>query len=101
MSWLAVGVVCFGCYLEKLLGMAVPASALTRRPLLNALAGRLPAALLAALIVTGALVRGHSLVLDARIAGLGVAVGLLLVRAPLVLVVLAAAAVAAGLRLLA
>lgn len=101
MSWLAVGVVCLGCYLEKLLGMAVPASALTRRPLLNALAGRLPAALLAALIVTGALVRGHSLVLDARIAGLGVAVGLLLVRAPLVLVVLAAAAVAAGLRLLA
>lgn len=100
MSWLAVGLVCLGCYLEKLLGMLVPASALARRPLLNTLAGRLPAALLAALIVTGAFVRGHSLVLDARLAGLAVAVLLLLARAPLVVVVLAAAATAAGLRLL-
>lgn len=100
MSWLAVGLVCLGCYLEKLLGMAVPASALARRPLLATLAGRLPAALLAALIVTGAVVRGHGLVVDARLAGLAAAVALLLVRAPLVVVVLAAAIVTAGLRLL-
>jgi len=99
-SWLAVGAVCVGCYLEKLVGMAVPAAALRRWPVLDRLAGRLPAALLAALVVTGTLVRGHALVLDARLAGLAVAVVLLAVRAPLVVVVLAAAATTAGLRLL-
>jgi branched-subunit amino acid transport protein len=97
-SWLAVGLVCVGCYVEKLLGMLVPAATLARWPLIDRLARRLPAALLAALVVTGALVRGHSLVIDARLAGLAVAVALLLVRAPLVVVVVGAALTAAGLR---
>ena len=100
MSWLAVGLVCAGCYVEKLLGMLVPASTLRRWPALERVAGRLPAALLAALVVTGAVVRGHALVVDARLAGLAVAAVLLLVRAPLIVVVLGAAAVTAGLRLL-
>lgn len=100
MSWFAVLVVCAACYAQKLLGMLVPATALERRPTVRRLADRLPAALLAALIATGALVHGHALVIDARLVGVAVAVALLLARAPLIAVVIGAAAATAGVRLL-
>ena len=98
MSWVAVGVLCGICYLQKLAGMVVPPRVLAAHPALDRLSGRLPAALLAALVVTGALATGARLVPDARLAGLAAAVALLAVRAPLVLVVVAAATVTALVR---
>lgn len=100
MTWTWVLVVCAGCYLLKLAGVLLPPDRVAARPRLAALAGRLPAALLAALVVTGSVVAGHRLVLDARLAGLAAAVVLLAARAPLVVVVLGAAAATAGLRLI-
>jgi branched-subunit amino acid transport protein len=56
--------------------------------------------LLAALIVTQAFAGHRALVLDARAAGLGVAGVALALRAPLLVVIVLAAAVAAGVRAL-
>ena len=100
MSWLAVGVLCGICYLQKLAGMVLPPRVLAEHPALDRLTGRLPAALLAALVLTGALATGARLVPDARLAGMVAAVVLLAVRAPLVLVVVTAAAVTALVRAL-
>ena len=55
-------------------------------------------ALLAALVATQAFATDDELVLDERAAGLGVAAVAILLRAPLLVVVLVAAATAAGLR---
>jgi hypothetical protein len=60
----------------------------------------LPAALLASLVVLEAFSSGQHLVLDARAAGLLVAAGALLLRAPFIVVVALAAVAAAGLRML-
>lgn len=98
MSWVAVGVLCGICYLQKLVGMVVPPGVLAAHPALARLSGRLPAALLAALVVTGALATGDHLVPDARLVGVAAAVALLSVRAPLVVVVVGAAAVTAVVR---
>jgi len=59
----------------------------------------LTVALLSALVVVQTLGVGQAIVLDARVPGLLVAAGLLVVRAPFLVVVAAAAAVAALLRL--
>ena len=57
-------------------------------------------ALLAGLVAVQAFAGDGALVLDARAAGLAVALGLVLLRAPFLLVVVAAAATAALLRAL-
>jgi branched-subunit amino acid transport protein len=62
--------------------------------------GLLAPALLAALVATQAFATDESLVLDERGAGLGVAAVAVLLRAPLLVVVVLAAATAAGLRAL-
>jgi branched-subunit amino acid transport protein len=56
--------------------------------------------LLAALIVTNTFASGRELVLDARAAGLLAALVAVLLRAPVLVVILAAAVTAAGLRAL-
>lgn len=56
--------------------------------------------LLAALIVTNTFATGRDLVLDARAAGLAAALIAVLLRAPVLVVILAAAVTAAGLRAL-
>ncbi len=61
----------------------------------------IPVALLSALVAVQVLTTGRSLVVDARLAGLAVAVVLLLLRAPFLVVVFGAALVAALLRLVA
>lgn len=98
MIWTAVLLAALGCYLLKLLGMSVPAAVL-EHPVVDRVADLLPVALLAALVAVQALASGPDLVLDARLAGLGVAVVALLLRAPFVVVVGLAAATAAILRL--
>jgi hypothetical protein len=60
----------------------------------------LPVALLAGLVVVQTVADGRAVVVDARLAGLAVGAALVAVRAPFLVVVLAAALTAAGLRAL-
>ena len=99
MTWAAILVAGAGCYLLKLAGLSVPPRVL-ERPVVERIADLIPVALLAALVAVQVFSSGPSLVLDARAAGLAVAVVLLLVRAPFLVVVFGAALVAALLRLL-
>jgi branched-subunit amino acid transport protein len=57
-------------------------------------------ALLAALIATNTFASGKHLVVDARVAGLGAAAVALMLRAPVLVVIIVAAVVTAGLRAL-
>lgn len=100
MMWTAVLVAAVGCYLLKLGGLSVPPRIL-ERPLVERVADLIPVALLSALVAVQVFARGHELVLDARALGLGVAVVLLLLRAPFLVVVFGAALVAAAARLIA
>ncbi|KRB76035.1 branched-chain amino acid transporter AzlD [Nocardioides sp. Root190] len=101
MIWWAVLGAGLGCYLLKLAGLSVPQRVLAH-PVVARIADLIPPALLAALVTVQVLAApgGGELVLDARIAALGVAVLLLLARAPFLVVVFGSAAVAALLRLL-
>lgn len=99
MIWTAVLLASAGCFALKLAGWSVPAHWLERERLQRA-AVLLPVPLLAALVVVQAFAGDRTLVLDARAAGLAVALGLVLLRAPFLLVVVAAAATAALLRAL-
>jgi hypothetical protein len=74
---------------------------LARRPLLARLADLLPAAVIAGVVAQLTFTTESRLVADARIAGLAVACLLVWRRAPLFVVVLAAAATTALVRLLA
>ncbi|MDT0347301.1 AzlD domain-containing protein [Streptomyces litchfieldiae] len=96
-AWTAIALTAVGCYLVKLLGLAVPAAAL-ERPAVRRLAALLPVALLAALTALQTVDDGGAPVLDARAAGLAAAGVALLLRAPFLLVVAVAVAVTAGVR---
>ncbi|HTY73464.1 MAG TPA: AzlD domain-containing protein [Actinomycetes bacterium] len=96
----AVAVTCVGCYLLKLAGLSVPPRWLAGERV-RAVAVLLPIALLAALTAVQVMASGQSLQVDARLAGLGAAYVCLRLKAPFIVVVLVAAAVAAGLRALA
>jgi len=98
MIWVAILGAGAGCYLLKLAGLSVPSRVLDR-PLVERIADLVPVALLSALVAVQVVGQGHELVLDARLAGLGVAVALLLLRAPFLVVVFGAALAAALLRL--
>lgn len=98
MIWAAILAAGVGCYLLKLAGLSVPASVL-ERPVVRRIADLIPVALLAALVAVQVFADGDRVVLDARAAGLGAAVLLLLVRAPFLVVVVGAAATAALVRL--
>ena len=97
-AWLTVLGAGVGCYLLKLAGLAVPPRILDH-PVVERVADLIPVALLAALVAVQTLSGGHDLVVDARLAGLAVAVGLLLLRAPFLVVVVGAALTAGLLRL--
>ncbi|NYJ00548.1 branched-subunit amino acid transport protein [Nocardioides thalensis] len=96
--WVAIIVTAVGCYLLKVAGLSVPQRVLAH-PLAAEVAALIPVALLAALVAVQVLGDGPSLTVDARVLGLGAAVVLLLLRAPFLLVVFGAAAVAALARL--
>lgn len=96
--WLGILVAALGCYALKLTGLSVPQQVLAH-PVAERVAALIPVALLAALVAVQVLADGQSLVVDARLLGLAVAVGLLLLRAPFLVVVFAAAAAAALARL--
>lgn len=100
MTWVALLAAGVGCYLLKLAGLSVPPRVLAR-PTVARVTGLMPVALLGSLVAVQALGAGQAIVVDARLAGLAFAVGALLLRAPFLVVVVGAAVVAAGLRLLA
>lgn len=98
--WLAVLAACALAFALKFAGYLVPQHVLDI-PWVHRVTPLLPVALLAALIVTQALLTpAGTPVLDARAAGVGVAVLLLILRAPFLVVVAAAAATAALVRAL-
>lgn len=96
--WAALLLTAAGAYLLKLAGMSIPASTL-EHPLVHRVADLVPVALLAALVAVQVFASGESLTVDARVAGLGVAVVALLLRAPFIVVVLLASLTAALIRL--
>lgn len=81
----------------KLVGYLVPPS-FVEKPTPARVANLLTVALLAALIVVQTLARGQEVVFDARVPAVLVAAGLLALRVPFIVVVIAAAAVAAVIR---
>ncbi len=101
MIWWAVLGAGVGCYLLKLAGLSVPARVLSN-PMVSRIADLIPVALLAALVTVQVLAapEGRALTLDARVIALGVAVLLLVARAPFLVVVCGSAAAAALARLL-
>ena len=86
--------------LVKMLGYLVP-PALLSRPTPARIADLLTVALLAALIAVQTLGSGQQIVLNARVPAVIVAAGLFALRVPFIIVVIAAAGVAALIRVLA
>jgi hypothetical protein len=99
MIWAGVLVACAGCYALKLAGLSLPARVLQDARVLRTVP-LVPIALLAALVATQTFATGHHLVVDVRAAALAVAITAVLLRAPFLIVVAAASATAALLRLL-
>jgi len=97
-SWVALLAAGGVCYLAKLVGYLAPHHWL-EHPRIRQMAAMVTVALLSALFAVQALGSGHRLVLDARAPALGVASLLLWRKAPFIVVVVVAGAVAAVLRL--
>jgi predicted aconitase with swiveling domain len=97
MTWaaLAAGAAC--CYLVKLGGLSVPDRVL-RDPRVQRVGLLLPAATLAALTLTQTATSGSVVVLDARAAGVAVAIVAVLLRRPFLVVVASAVLTTALLR---
>jgi C4-dicarboxylate transporter len=96
-AWIAVLTASLIAYAFKIAGYTVPPRFL-EQPRALGVTEMLPAALLASLVVLQTFSTGSHLALDARAAGLGVAVVALLLRAPFIVVVIVAAVTAALLR---
>jgi membrane-associated phospholipid phosphatase len=92
--WAGVLVACAACYGLKLAGLSLPQRWL-QDPRIQRTVPLIPIALLAALVATQTFATGHHLVLDVRVAAMFVALGAVLVRAPFLVVVAAAAVTAA------
>ena len=99
MLWAGILTASAACYMLKLAGVSLPERWL-RDARIQRTIPLLPVALLAALIATLTFSTGHRLVLDVRAAALAVAALAVLLRAPFLVVVAAAAATAALFRLL-
>jgi len=99
MIWISVLAASAACYLIKLAGLSLPQRYL-QDPRIQRTVPLLPVALLAALIAINTFSTGTHLVIDARAAAIAVAGVAVLLRAPFLVVVIAAAATAALLRFL-
>lgn len=96
--WTAILLASVACAALKAFGYLIPTSWL-EAPRPARIADLLTVALLAALVAVQTLGAGQAIVVDARVPAVLVAAGLLMLRAPFLIVVVAAAAVAALLRL--
>lgn len=99
MSWWVIGLLSGGVAAQRLAGMFGGGAVLARVPALARLAALIPAAVVAAVIAQLTVASGKSLVVDERLAGMAVAGVLVWRRAPFVVVIVAAAATTALLRL--
>lgn len=97
-TWWGIVLTCVGCYALKLAGLSVPERAL-EHPVTRRAVDLIPVALLGALVAVQVLADGQRVAVDARLAALGVAAVLLVLRVPFLAVVGAAALSAALLRL--
>lgn len=97
--WVWVLAACALGFVAKYLGYLVPESIVDGRRR-SRIVGLLPVALLAGLVVTQTVGGDDGIVIDARLAAVALAAVLLWLRANFVVVVVAAAALAAGLRAL-
>ena len=97
MIWIAVLAASLGCYALKLAGLSVPPRVLETPPV-RKMADLLPVALLAALVIGQTFSTGKHIVVDARVAGLAVAIAAVVARAPFLVVVALAAGVTAAVR---
>ena len=97
--WTTVLVASLACYALKLGGHLIPRGWLASERVQRVTA-LVTAALLAALVAVQTVGDGQALVVDARLPALGVAAVALALRAPFIVVVVLAAATAAGLRAL-
>jgi hypothetical protein len=97
--WTAILVASVGCYGLKLAGLSLPAHLLDD-PRVQRVAALLPVALLAALVVIQTLTDDRRVVVDARAAGVAVAVVAVWRRVPLLAVVVLATATTAAVRAL-
>ncbi|PPL17950.1 AzlD domain-containing protein [Microterricola pindariensis] len=97
--WQIVIAASIACVAMKMAGYLVPPRVL-QNPAVSRIAELLTVALLAALIGVQTFAHGQEVVLDARVPAVIVAAGLLALRAPFIVVVIAAALVAAGIRAL-
>ncbi len=96
-GWIVLAVLSLGTYALKSAGPLLLGNR-TLPPLFERVVTRMPAALLAALVITSAFATKGHLVLDARAVGLAVAVVALSRRAGFITVVLLAAAATAAAR---
>jgi len=99
MIWAGVLTASAACYVLKLAGLSLPRRWL-ENPRLQRVVPLIPVSLLAALVATQTFATGQHLVLDVRAAALAVAIAAVLFRAPFLVVVAAASATAALLRML-
>lgn len=99
--WMWVAIVAAGllAFATKFAGHAVPETWLAN-PRVHRIAAFITVALLAALFAVQSFTSGSSLAIDARVAAVAGAAVMLWLRAPFIVVVFGAAAIAAGLRLL-
>ena len=98
MNWVAVIAGTAGCYAWKVVGLSVPPRLLAH-PRVRHVAALLPVALLATLVVIQGFTAGPRIVVDARAAGVGVALVAVVLRAPFIVVVALAVLATALLRL--
>jgi branched-subunit amino acid transport protein len=93
-AWVVVIATSVACFSVKLLGYYIPEGWLAH-PRLQRVNALVPISLLSALVVSEGLVEKTRIVLDHRLAGLGVALALLFAKAPFPVVVVGAAVTSA------
>lgn len=95
--WFAVLAGAAGCYALKYVGSAIPGHVL-EKPTVKQVVLLLPISLLCALVAVQTIATNQSLVVDARVPAMAIATLALRFKSPFIVVVLIAAATAAGLR---
>ncbi|MFM8483164.1 MAG: AzlD domain-containing protein [Actinomycetota bacterium] len=97
MSWVLIIALAIGAYAFKFTGLVILGGRTLPAPFERCLA-LIPAAVISALIVKDTMTQGRDIVIDARAAGIAVAVLLAWRRSPLIVVIVAGAAVTALVR---
>lgn len=95
--WQIVLLASIACVVLKLAGYVVPPAVL-ERPAAARTADLVTVAMLAALVVVQTLGAGQAIAVDARVPAVLVAIALFSLRVPFIVVVIASAGVAAGIR---